>query len=78
MQLWNPQTNAYEPLNLPWQQNMILCALLVSTDFIAAESFVDPNQQKPQIFELLQGQSLVNDAVSVILFTTVFNQVTRP
>ena len=47
MVTWDPETGAYAPLALPWPQIMIMCALLVATDEIATESFVDPNEQKP-------------------------------
>ena len=47
-----------------------MCALLCSTDVIAAISMVS-YEKYPKLFSLLFGESVVNDAVAIILFNTV-------
>ena len=47
-----------------------MCALLCSTDVIAAISMVSYDKY-PRLFSLLFGESVVNDAVTIIIFNTV-------
>jgi len=47
-----------------------MCALLCSTDVIAAISMVSYDEQ-PKLFSLLFGEGVVNDAVAIILFNSV-------
>lgn len=47
-----------------------MCALLCSTDVIAAISMVSYDEA-PKLYSLLFGEGVVNDAVSIILFNSV-------
>jgi len=49
---------------------LLMCALLCSTDVIAAISIVSYDEQ-PKLYSLLFGEGVVNDAVSIILFNSV-------
>ena len=49
---------------------LMLCALLCSTDVIAAISMVNYNEQ-PKLFSLLFGEGVVNDIVTIIIFNAV-------
>ena len=49
---------------------MLMCALLCSTDVIAAISMVNYDEQ-PKLFSLLFGEGVVNDAVAIIIFNSV-------
>ena len=51
---------------------MMMCALLCSTDVIAAISMVSYNEQ-PMLFSLLFGEGVVNDIVTIIIFNAVTN-----
>ena len=50
----------------------MMCALLCSTDVIAAISMVSYNEQ-PMLFSLLFGEGVVNDIVTIIIFNAVNN-----
>jgi len=47
-----------------------VCALLCSSDVIAAISMVNYNEQ-PKLFSIVYGEGVFNDIVSIILFNTV-------
>jgi sodium/hydrogen exchanger-like protein 6/7/sodium/hydrogen exchanger 8 len=49
---------------------LLICALLCSSDVVAAVSIVDYFKQ-PKLFSCIFGEGIVNDAVSIILFNTV-------
>ena len=49
---------------------MLLCALLCSTDVIAAISMVKYDEQ-PKLFSLLFGEGVVNDAVTIVIYNAV-------
>ena len=55
---------------------MIMNSLLCASDEIAAQTYLDPKNEKFRILDFISGQSVVNDAFSVILFTTVTNHFT--
>jgi NhaP-type Na+/H+ or K+/H+ antiporter len=46
------------------------CALLCSSDVIAAISMINYNEQ-PKLFSIVYGEGVFNDIVSIILFNTV-------
>ena len=70
--LWqtNGATGETVPVNLDVIDVLMLCALLCSTDVIAAISMVSYDKY-PKLFSLLFGESVVNDAVTIIIFNTV-------
>ena len=70
--LWqtNGVTGETIAVNLTLVDILSMCALLCSTDVIAAISMVSYNKY-PKLFSLLFGESVVNDAVAIILFNTM-------
>jgi NhaP-type Na+/H+ or K+/H+ antiporter len=70
--LWqtNYTTGDTIPVNLSTIDILQMCALLCSTDVIAAISMVSYDKY-PGLFSLLFGESVVNDAVTIILFNTI-------
>ena len=66
----NWSTGEVETLNMSSMEILILCALLCSTDVIAAISMVNYNEQ-PKLFSLLFGEGVVNDIVTIIIFNAV-------
>ena len=57
-------------MDLSTNDILMMCALLCSTDVIAAISMVSYDKY-PRLFSLLFGESVVNDAVTIILFNTI-------
>lgn len=55
---------------------MIVCALLCSSDVVAAVSIVSYEEQ-PKLYSCIFGEGVFNDIVSIILFNTV-NNFTKP
>lgn len=49
---------------------MLVSSLLCSSDVIAAISIIKYDEQ-PRLFSLVFGEGIVNDAVAIILFTTI-------
>lgn len=49
---------------------MNVCALLCSSDIIAAISMISYSAQ-PKLFSIIYGEGVFNDIVSIILFRTV-------
>lgn len=58
------------PFELSPIEIMLFCALMCSSDVIAAVSILKYETQ-PKIFSLVFGEGIMNDAVSIILFNTV-------
>lgn len=54
-----------------------ICALLCSSDVIAAIAMVDYGAQ-PKLFSIVYGEGVFNDIVSIILFNTVTSFQTKP
>lgn len=57
-------------LDITTEEIVIMCALLCSSDVIAAVSLLNPKTQ-PKLFSVVFGEGIVNDAVAIILFNTV-------
>lgn len=53
----------------------LFCSLLCSSDVVAAVSILKYEDQ-PQIYSMVFGEGIVNDAVSIILFHSVSSYVT--
>ena len=51
-------------------QTLLICALLCSSDVVAAVSIVDYGAQ-PKLYSCIFGEGVLNDIVSIILFNTV-------
>ena len=66
----NWATGVEKPIDLSLMEIMLMCALLCSTDVIAAVSMINYTEQ-PKLFSLLFGEGVVNDAVSIIIFNAV-------
>ena len=49
---------------------MLMCSLLCSSDVVAAISLVSFSKQ-PDLYSIVFGEGITNDAVSIILFKTV-------
>ena len=49
---------------------MLMCSLLCSSDVIAAVSLLSFDQT-PDLYSIVFGEGITNDAVSIILFNTV-------
>lgn len=59
-------------LNLTAQDALLMCAVLSSSDTIAAMSVVDEHTA-PDVQSILVGEGVVNDAVSIILFKSAIS-----
>ena len=65
---WNEESNSWTNVVIhePSVQIFLLCAMLCSSDIIAAVSLVK-YREYPRIFSVLLGEGLWNDAVAVVL-----------
>ena len=63
-------TGIEEPISLSVMEIMLICALLCSTDVIAAISMVNYDEQ-PKLYSLLFGEGVVNDCVTIIIYNSV-------
>lgn len=61
-----------KPISINTMRIFVVCALLCSTDVVAAVSIVDYKKQ-PKLFSVIFGEGVINDIVCIILFTTVLN-----
>lgn len=71
MQKYNPETGTNETFELTLREILLLCSLMCSSDVVAAVSLID-FQKEPKLFSMVFGEGITNDAVSIILFNTVF------
>lgn len=58
------------PLEMGMFEVLSVCALLCSSDVIAAISMINYNES-PKLFSIVYGEGVFNDIVSIILFNTV-------
>jgi hypothetical protein len=58
------------PIVVDTMQILLICALLCSSDVVAAVSIVDYSKQ-PKLYSCIFGEGVVNDIVSIILFNTI-------
>jgi len=56
--------------SLTTKEILLMCALLCSTDVVAAISIIKYHEQ-PKIFSIIFGEGIINDAVCIIIFNTV-------
>lgn len=66
-----PSTGENVQFVLTLREILLLCSLLCSSDVVAAVSLID-FQKEPKLFSMVFGEGITNDAVSIILFNTVF------
>lgn len=64
-------TKTTEEFTLTIREILLLCSLMCSSDVVAAVSLID-FQKEPKLFSMVFGEGITNDAVSIILFNTVF------
>ena len=56
-----------EPFVLETREILLMCAVLTSSDTIAAVSIVKYEQQ-PKVYSIIFGEGIMNDAVGIIIF----------
>lgn len=66
-----PETGESVEFKLTMREILLLCSLMCSSDVVAAVSLID-FQKQPKLFSMVFGEGITNDAVSIILFNTVF------
>jgi len=71
MDKYIPETGVTEKFELTLREILLLCSLMCSSDVVAAVSLID-FQKEPKLFSMVFGEGITNDAVSIILFNTVF------
>ena len=70
-QVWVASTLTLETMEI-----LMMCALLCSSDVIAAISLVKPKEQ-PKLFSIVFGEGIVNDAVAILLFNAMRKHAKR-
>ena len=71
MSKYIPDLGVNEEFTLTLREILLLCSLMCSSDVVAAVSLID-FQKEPKLFSMVFGEGITNDAVSIILFNTVF------
>jgi NhaP-type Na+/H+ or K+/H+ antiporter len=61
-------------LDLKPPECLLFCSLMCSSDVVAAVSLVS-FEEDPDLYSVVFGEGITNDAVSIILFTTVYRFV---
>lgn len=69
----NFTTGETQPFKMTIVENLLISAMLSSSDAIAAVSIVNFDEQ-PQLFSIIFGEGIVNDAVAIILFNSVLQR----
>ena len=67
---YSNKTGEYSETSITVVELLLLCALLCSSDVIAAVSVVR-YEEVPDLFSIIFGEGVINDAISIILFQTV-------
>jgi NhaP-type Na+/H+ or K+/H+ antiporter len=70
MKQYDGETGQWSDLELTSPECMLMCSLLCSSDVIAAVSLLSFDKQ-PDLYSIVFGEGITNDAVSIILFNTV-------
>lgn len=71
MEKFTPDTGEYGEFTCTLREILLLCSLMCSSDVVAAVSLIDFHKE-PKLFSMVFGEGITNDAVSIILFNTVF------
>ena len=66
----------WESIHLLDQECLLMCSLLCSSDVIAAVSLVSFDKE-PDLYSIIFGEGITNDAVSIILFNTVIKYTSK-
>ena len=77
MRQYDGETGEWSTLELTNPECMLMCSLLCSSDVIAAVSLLS-YEQTPDLYSIVFGEGITNDAVSIILFNTVMKYTTPP
>ena len=72
MTKWIPSTGEWVRFNPSISEILLLSSLMCSSDVVAAVSIIDFKKQ-PKLFSMIFGEGITNDAVSIILFNSVFS-----
>lgn len=70
MDQYNGETGEWTKLALSKQEALLMCSLLSSSDVVAAVSLIS-YEKEPNLYSIVFGEGITNDAVSIILFNTV-------
>lgn len=71
MQKYNTETGVWSSFTLTFKENLLLSALICSSDIIAAISLIS-NEEHPKLASIIFGEGITNDAVAIILYKTVY------
>jgi NhaP-type Na+/H+ or K+/H+ antiporter len=71
----NNLTGAFQP---HLSEILVFCSLISSTDPVSTLAVFQKKRVDPQLFYLVFGESLLNDAVCLVLFNTLSKYVDRP
>jgi NhaP-type Na+/H+ or K+/H+ antiporter len=79
MYRYSKKDGRYEPnpLELKDPECLLFCSLMCSSDVVAAVSLVS-YEESPDLYSVVFGEGITNDAVSIILFTTVYRYTNGP
>ena len=69
MNKYNPVIGQWSEWKLDLASTLYMCAILSSSDIIAAVTLVSEEEQ-PKLFSIILGEGLFNDAVAIILYQT--------
>lgn len=69
-------TGKWMPLKIDNVECLLMCSLLCASDVIAAVSIVS-YEKEPNLFSIVFGEGITNDAVSIILFNTVMKYASK-
>jgi CPA1 family monovalent cation:H+ antiporter len=61
--------------DLPWIDNLFLCAIMATTDPVAVSAVFKVFPVPEKLKMLVEGESLLNDGTTVILFSLLFGKV---
>lgn len=67
MRKYSPKTDSWIEWRLDTASTLFMCAILSSSDIIAAVTLVSEEEQ-PKLFSIILGEGLFNDAVAIILY----------
>jgi solute carrier family 9 (sodium/hydrogen exchanger), member 8 len=64
-------TGEWTTFFLSLKENLLLSSVICSSDIIAAISLIDP-EEHPKLAGIIFGEGIINDAVAIVLFKTVY------
>ncbi|WP_027108369.1 cation:proton antiporter [Lacticigenium naphthae] len=66
-------TSFFEPF--AWNVSLLLAAILVPTDPVSVVSILKNSKGTEEIAEIVEGESMVNDGTSIVIFTILLSMV---